>query len=217
MPALRAHTDVTLGDCSYLNSCHRRLDTCRYVHWKLDTPSTASAPYSHARRRDTTSTAPAPPPHPQDNGKAVASEHNGTAATSRRKKVLPPQWINVDLRTLNLTVLGSFDVVVADPPWAIHQELPYGTLSDDEMLRLPVGAVQKEGGLLFLWVTGRAMELGRTCLNAWGYERVDELVWIKMNQLHSLIRTGESMQCSRSVLMADLRVLCPSQDALVTG
>lgn len=48
------------------------------------------------------------------------------------------------------------------------RQLPYGTLTDDEMMRMPVGAMQDEGGLLFLWVTGRAMELGRECLNAWG-------------------------------------------------
>ena len=48
-------------------------------------------------------------------------------------------------------------------------QLPYGTLTDDEMMRMPVGSMQDEGGLLFLWVTGRAMELGRECLAAWGY------------------------------------------------
>lgn len=47
-------------------------------------------------------------------------------------------------------------------------QLPYGTLTDDEMMRMPVGSMQDEGGLLFLWVTGRAMELGRDCLTAWG-------------------------------------------------
>ncbi len=30
---------------------------------------------------------------------------------------------------------------------------------------------------------GRAMELGRECLKLWGYSRVDELIWVKTNQL----------------------------------
>jgi len=98
----------------------------------------------------------------------------------------------VDLRTLDMSVLGKFVVVVADPPWAIHQELPYGTLTDEELMQMPVGSMQDEGGLLFLWVTGRAMELGRDCLTAWGYERIDELVWVKTNQLQGLIRTGRT-------------------------
>lgn len=40
-------------------------------------------------------------------------------------KTLPPQWINGDLRNLDVSVLGKFDVVVADPPWAIHQEVRF--------------------------------------------------------------------------------------------
>ena len=36
------------------------------------------------------------------------------------------------------------------------------------------------------------MELGRECLEIWGYKRVDELVWVKTNQLQRLIRTGRT-------------------------
>ena len=47
-------------------------------------------------------------------------------------------------------------------------------------------------GLIFLWVTGRAMELGRECLKLWGYDRVDEIIWVKTNQLQRIIRTGRT-------------------------
>ena len=50
----------------------------------------------------------------------------------------------------------------------------------------------QDDGLIFLWVTGRAMELGRECLKLWGYERVDELIWVKTNQLQRIIRTGRN-------------------------
>lgn len=53
-----------------------------------------------------------------------------------------------------LSKLGKFAVIMADPPWDIHMELPYGTLSDDEMRRLGIPQLQDEG-LIFLWVTGR--------------------------------------------------------------
>lgn len=46
-------------------------------------------------------------------------------------------------------------------------QLPYGTMTDDEMKAMPIPKLQDEG-LLFLWVTGRAMELGRECMQAWG-------------------------------------------------
>ena len=80
---------------------------------------------------------------------------------------------------------------MADPPWDIHMSLPYGTMKDKEMLNLRVDVLQDEG-LLFLWVTGRAMELGRDCMAKWGYKKVDEIVWIKTNQIHRLIITGKT-------------------------
>ena len=53
-----------------------------------------------------------------------------------------------------MTVLGKCAVIMADPPWDIHMELPYGTMSDDEMRQMPVPLLQDEG-YIFLWVTGR--------------------------------------------------------------
>ena len=89
-------------------------------------------------------------------------------------KLYPPQWIDCDIRYLDFSILGKFAVIMADPPWDIHMELPYGTMSDDEMRCLKVPMIQDEG-VIFLWVTGRAMELGRECLTLWGYDRVDEM------------------------------------------
>ena len=48
----------------------------------------------------------------------------------------------------------------------------------------------QDEGLIFLWVTGRAMELGRECLKLWGYERVDEIIWVKTNQLVSCLKVS---------------------------
>jgi hypothetical protein len=54
----------------------------------------------------------------------------------------------------------------------------------------------QDEGLIFLWVTGRAMELGRECLKLWGYERVDEIIWVKTNQLVRLSRVREpNLKC----------------------
>lgn len=80
---------------------------------------------------------------------------------------------------------------MADPPWDIHMDLPYGTMADDEMRAMNIGCLQTEG-LIFLWVTARAMELGRECLKIWGYEFVQELVWVKTNQLQRVIRMGRT-------------------------
>ncbi|CAG9570716.1 unnamed protein product [Danaus chrysippus] len=147
-----------------------------YVHYEVD-------------NTDPNITAPKTTPEP-----AAKPGNNGTPAVPKADGVLtltPPQWIQCDLRYLDMTFLGKFAVIMADPPWDIHMELPYGTMSDDEMRCLGVPQLQ-DSGLIFLWVTGRAMELGRECLKLWGYERVDELIWVKTNQLQRIIRTGRT-------------------------
>ncbi|CDO74009.1 hypothetical protein BN946_scf185043.g58 [Trametes cinnabarina] len=115
----------------------------------------------------------------------------GLGPAGKETQPLPPQWINCDLRRFDYSVLGKFHVIMADPPWDIHMSLPYGTMTDDEMRAMPIPMLQDEG-LLFLWVTGRAMEVGRECMRHWGYTRVDEVVWVKTNQLQRVIRTGRT-------------------------
>lgn len=78
-------------------------------------------------------------------------------------------------------------------------------MTDDEMRAMPIPALQDEG-LLFLWVTGRAMEVGRECLRVWGYTRVDEVVWVKTNQviLPSPMAHPDTKQCSYNALFAQV-------------
>lgn len=63
------------------------------------------------------------------------------------------QWLKIDVRTFDMSVLGKFGVIMADPPWEIHQDLPYGTMADDEMRKMNIGVLQDDG-VIFLWVTG---------------------------------------------------------------
>ncbi|XP_066249031.1 N6-adenosine-methyltransferase MT-A70-like protein isoform X2 [Euwallacea similis] len=169
---IQKHTDESLGDCSFLNTCFH-MDTCKYVHYEVDRAGQNKDNHLNL-----------------SNVSAVGRVESTT--------LYPPQWIQCDLRFLDMTVLGKFAVIMADPPWDIHMELPYGTLSDDEMRQLGIPQLQDEG-LIFLWVTGRAMELGRECLKLWGYERVDEIIWVKTNQLQRIIRTGQYYLRRRSL------------------
>ena len=61
--------------------------------------------------------------------------------------------------------------------------LPYETLSDQQMIQDMKGIekMQGPGGLIFVWVTGRAIELGIECLDQWGYTLIEEIVWVKIN------------------------------------
>ncbi|KAF8570394.1 hypothetical protein P879_06947 [Paragonimus westermani] len=188
----------SLGDCSFLNTCFH-VDTCKYVHYTIDyTDSTAStlaqlplAPSAQSNLNSLPRTVSSKGLTP--NGSSVVNPDAPQTAESNETSVTmyPPQWINCDIRLLNMSILGKFAVIMADPPWDIHMELPYGTMSDDEMRRLDIPCLQDDG-YIFLWVTGRAMELGRDCLRLWGYQRVDEIIWVKTNQLQRLIRTGRT-------------------------
>lgn len=46
------------------------------------------------------------------------------------------------------------------------------------------------------------MELGRECLEIWGYKIMEEIVWVKINQLQRIIRTGsddsQTLSCPAS-------------------
>ncbi|RMX43063.1 hypothetical protein pdam_00015271 [Pocillopora damicornis] len=171
---IQKHTDESLGDCSFLNTCFH-MDTCKYVHYKVD--------YSDVELNKEEKE--------KDKRKEEKASLTKTAEEENRVILYPPQWIQCDMRYFDMTVLGKFSVVMADPPWDIHMELPYGTMSDEEMRKLDVPSLQDEG-YIFLWVTGRAMELGRECLKLWGYAGCDELIWVKTNQLQRLIRTGRT-------------------------
>uniref|UniRef100_A0A8D2DDH0 mRNA m(6)A methyltransferase n=1 Tax=Sciurus vulgaris TaxID=55149 RepID=A0A8D2DDH0_SCIVU len=170
---INKHTDESLGDCSFLNTCFY-MDTCKYVHYEIDACVDPEGPGSKDHR--------------PSQELALTQSVGGDSSADR---LFPPPWICCDICYLDVSMLGKFAVVMADPPWDIHMELPYGTLTDDEMRRLNIPVLQDDG-FLFLWVTGRAMELGRECLNHCGYERVDEIIRVKTNQLQRIIRTGHT-------------------------
>ncbi|PWN53224.1 MT-A70-domain-containing protein [Violaceomyces palustris] len=199
-PVYYPQTDPSYGHCSYLNTCHRT-STCKYLHFQLD----SSPPHPTFEWRTTSKVAYAqdseeakdiPLIHPVRRLKEVGLEswirnHHSDAMQRESAKQYPAQWIDCDLKNFDYSILGKFDIIVADPPWDIHMSLPYGTMSDDDMRAMPFPQLQDEG-LLFLWTTGRAMELGRELLGHWGYTRIDELIWVKVGQTQRLIRTGRT-------------------------
>lgn len=154
---INKHTDESLGDCSFLNTCFH-MDTCKYVHYEIDSPPEAESsllgPQSGSaelglRAGDGDSNV----------GKLFPSQVRWDGAESVFAGMVIDvfcvlQWICCDIRYLDVSILGKFAVVMADPPWDIHMELPYGTLTDDEMRKLNIPILQDDG-FIFLWVTGR--------------------------------------------------------------
>lgn len=167
VPFRASHTDLSMGDCSYLDACHKR-ETCRYVHYITVDPPVAAP-------------APAQPPLPDYDATQMLRVH----------RVLEAQWVKCDIRHIPLRIFGKFAAIIADPAWNIHMNVPYDTVSDEEMGQLAIPQLQDEG-VMMIWLTARTLERARGALRAWGYRVDDEIIWIKLNQLKRTIVTGRT-------------------------
>lgn len=195
VPNLKPQTDLTLGDCSYLDTCHK-LNSCRYLHYLQYIPESLTN-----KMKQTTQV------FNSEINQIQPFYTHSYCCSFYHKLILPPQWIRCDVRKFDFTILGKFSVVIADPAWNIHMNLPYGTCNDIELLQLPLNKLQ-DNGLIFLWVTGRAIELGKESLNNWGYEVINEISWIKTNQLGRTIvtgRTGHWLNHSKEHLLVGIK------------
>lgn len=188
LPIIGRHTDLALGDCSYLDTCHK-IKTCRYLHYYTLKPALTKEEgilLEECKMHDYTI---------------------GDCISEYLREHVPSQWINCDVRYLPFLILGKFAVILADPAWDIHMSLPYGTCKDQELLSLPIHELQDEG-IIMLWVTGRSIEVGRKALQQWGYVISDEMIWIKLNQLKRTIvtgRTGHWLNHSKEHLLVGIK------------
>ncbi|CAR29887.1 hypothetical protein ZYGR_0AD05760 [Zygosaccharomyces rouxii] len=197
VPNLNTHTERSLGDCSYLDTCHK-LNTCRYVHYLQYIPEVLKEKIAEETKLANRQI---------NQQKRIPFYTLGNCCADISKSLLPPQWIRCDVRKFDFSCLGKFSAVIADPAWNIHMNLPYGTCNDIELLGLPLEKLQDEG-ILFLWVTGRAIDLGKESLEKWGYRVVNEISWVKTNQLGRTIvtgRTGHWLNHSKEHLLVGLK------------
>jgi hypothetical protein len=96
----------------------------------------------------------------------------------------PAMWLKCDLTTFNLEP-GSFgnvvfDAIYLDPPWRDPRWPPARVAA----LRVDRVA-DPRGAFVFLWCgdgNDDTLERGRECLQAWGFRRVEEIVWLKTNR-----------------------------------
>jgi N6-adenosine-specific RNA methylase IME4 len=88
-----------------------------------------------------------------------------------------------------------YSTIVADPPWhydeqvgawderrsryGLSKPMPYSTLSEDEIARLPVVDLAAPGAHLYLWTTNRYLWDARDICIGWGFDPVQVLAWCK--------------------------------------
>ena len=90
-----------------------------------------------------------------------------------------------------LLKLGQFGTILADPPWLFanrtgkmapeHKRLyRYRTMTNEEILALPVGDLALPQSHLYLWVPNALIELGLQVMRAWGFTYKTNIVWYKV-------------------------------------
>lgn len=192
-------TDMSLGDCSYLDTCHKfqhNPTSCKYVHYfeynPVDVPSLCpqSAKYIELESEE----------DPTD---PLFTFNLSNYKRSKQR----PLGIQCDIRKCDFEIIEKkgFNAVIADPPWSIHTNVSHGGCNDEELFELPLNKIHtstmnyterrkiyKKGGIMALWVTVRSINMGKKLLMENGYKIANELSWIKINQLCRTIVTGRT-------------------------
>ncbi|MCL4561837.1 MAG: MT-A70 family methyltransferase [Chloroflexi bacterium] len=93
----------------------------------------------------------------------------------------------------DLTSMGEFGTILADPPWLFqnrtgkvapeHKRLyRYHTMTNDEILSMPVKEIALPQSHLYLWVPNALIELGLQVMKSWGFEYKTMIVWYKIRK-----------------------------------
>lgn len=103
------------------------LSVLRYLHFEVCPP-----PPSLPSSLPAVIPAPLPPP----TGALIPREPDPlpTAATEKEGS-WPASWISCDVRKFDLDVLGTFDVIMADPPWVSSAHVQTREVGDPELTR----------------------------------------------------------------------------------
>jgi N6-adenosine-specific RNA methylase IME4 len=82
--------------------------------------------------------------------------------------------------------VGTWDVIVADPPWRDSfglsrraTELRYALMSSEAIKALDVASIATKDSGLYLWVPPHMLELGLTVMREWGFSPRSNIVWDK--------------------------------------
>jgi N6-adenosine-specific RNA methylase IME4 len=115
---------------------------------------------------------------------------------------------------MDLFTRAEYSVIYADPPWDTGyviggkeagtvgggKELPYDTMTDEEIAALPVRNIAADDCLLFMWVIDSRLPKVKELMSSWGFRFVNvAFVWNK-STLHdpSKVRTTLSPYTRRS-------------------
>ena len=84
---------------------------------------------------------------------------------------------------------AKFATIVIDPPWDWGDEgdqdqmgrarPDYSTMSKEQLMALPVGAIADDDCHLYMWITNRSLPKGFDLIQAWGFRYITAITWAK--------------------------------------
>jgi len=86
----------------------------------------------------------------------------------------------------------KYQIIYADPPWNLKYiketkagintyDVPYKTMSINDICSLPIKDISHEDSILFLWVTDNFVDKIQTVMNSWGFRYITVgFVWNKV-------------------------------------
>jgi hypothetical protein len=99
----------------------------------------------------------------------------------------PPMYLKCDLETYDLKQLNcKFDTILIEPPLEEYSRT-YGVTNTkfwdwDKIMALDIGEVSSARSFVFLWCgSSDGLDLGRLCLQNWGFRRCEDICWIRTN------------------------------------
>ena len=125
-------------------------------------------------------------------------DHSKTQELIRLKNALiksrnhPEVFLKADIRTVDPKDLGTFDVILIDPPWNEYHKrtamLDVEKTSEklenwsvEDIRDIKVTQLANDPSFIFLWVGSEHLDNGRYLFKQWGLKRCEDVVWIKSN------------------------------------
>ena len=100
----------------------------------------------------------------------------------------PPMYLKCDLETFDLKSLKphQFDVILIEPPLEEYARTCGVTNVKfwdwDKIMALDIAELAAQRSFVFLWCgSSDGLDLGRLCLQTWGFRRCEDICWIKTN------------------------------------
>jgi len=108
-----------------------------------------------------------------------------------------------------------------DPPWRIKGgqqndsgfmfsnskfNLEYDTMSNQEIMNLRIDKLSRKG-FLFLWILSNQINTAYEMMNKWGYEVVDQIIWVKLKNNNVYLSHGYYLMHSFEMCLVGYK--CP--------